>query len=726
MSEKETLFKRLNRLFRSGPLVKRKIRGVEKAPAASSVLDIFKKSQNHIYQSAIASYGSFDRMSRYADFSEMEYNPIISSALDVYADESTAQDDKNQSLHIYSNNPQVQKLLEELFYDTLNIEFNLRPWVRNLCKYGDFFLFNDVSPDYGVQNVFPIAVNEIEREEGYDPKDPLAIRYRWITQGNQVLDNWQITHFRLLGNDAFLPYGSSMIEPARRVFRQLILMEDSMISYRIVRSPERRVFYIDVGNIPPEEVPNYLENAKASLKTNTVIDKGTGKTDLRFNPMSVLDDYFIPVRGSESRTKVETLAGGQNTTAIEDVEYIKNNLFAALKIPKAYLGFDEGIGSKSLLSQEDIKFSRTINMVQRVIVAELTKIASIHLFSHGFEGEELLDFVLHLSNPSTIAQQQKLEIYRTKFEIASSVPDNLVDLNFLRRNVLGMNDDDIQRVNKGLVEDRKFVAKLDHITETKFGEGIGGGGGGGGGLGGGGLGDDLGSDLEGGDEGGAEEDLGGGGEEEAAEDLNAAQDREEEGDEELLVSSDELPIKASKKKNFLSDDDGEEDDFLNEDEDEEPTDGSAFPLKANNIIGKYHYNKKRRRTHGSSKTGMPDFKTTLSHRDRAMTDPFDKNSLGIGSTSFKLGQWGEGKINDDDKVMDEFWLKKEIEHKRMTAELKTTLKHLGNKLGSKIIEKRKNNYVMPQIRDGLLTETIRESEEDEINLDSIGDNNEES
>jgi len=304
--------------------------------------------------------------SRYSDFSEMESTPEIASALDIYAEETVSQGTDGRILHIHSDNRKIQELLEDLFYDTVNVEFNLVMWVRNLVKYGDFFLFNDISPEFGVLNCIPISISEIEREEGFDPSDPMAVRYRWITQGNQVLENWQVTHFRLLGNDAFLPYGSSVLEGARRIWRQLILIEDAMLVYRVIRAPERRVFYIDVGNVPPEEISNYLEQAQSSLKRNEVVDRNTGKVDLRFNPMAVDQDYFLPVRGGESGTKIDTLAGGTNTAAIEDVQYIQKKLFAALKIPKAYLGYDEETGCftgdtrVSLLDGREVEIERLV------------------------------------------------------------------------------------------------------------------------------------------------------------------------------------------------------------------------------------------------------------------------------------------------------------------------------------------------------------------------------
>ena len=418
-NQSESIFKRLTGLFRSGPVVKRKVRSLNTSSTkTSSAFELFRKTQSHVYSTAMSAYGTYDRMARYSDFSEMEYTPEISSALDIYSEETVAADEKGKVLHIHSENPSIQKLLDELFFDTINVEFNLTSWVRNLCKYGDFFLFNDVSPESGIINAYPMPVNEVEREEGYDPNDPMAVRFRWVTQGNQVLENWQVCHMRVLGNDAFLPYGSSVLEAARRIWRQLILVEDAMLVYRVVRSPERRVFYVDVGNVPPEDIPNYMEQVQTTLKKAQVVDKDTGRVDLRYNPLSVDEDYYLPVRGSDSGTKIDTLAGGANATAIEDVEYIQKKLFAALKIPKAYLGYDEGLGAKATLSQEDIRFSRTIARIQRTVIAELNKMAIIHLFCNGFEGEDLLDFSLQLSNPSTIAQQQKLELYRSRFEIA--------------------------------------------------------------------------------------------------------------------------------------------------------------------------------------------------------------------------------------------------------------------------------------------------------------------
>ena len=480
MAERKTpdnLFQRLTKLFRSGPSVKRKVKNYTKAEKnASSAVELFKKSHSDVYNSTLSAYGTFDRMARYSDFSEMESTPEIASALDIYAEETCSQDTEGRVLHIHSDNSKIKEILETLFYDTLDVNFNLVMWTRNLCKYGDFFLFNDVSPEYGVINAYPVPITEMEREEGYDADDPSAVRFRWITQGNTLLENWQVSHFRLLGNDAFLPYGSSVLEAARRIWRQLILIEDAMMVYRVIRSPERRVFYIDVGNVPPEDVANYVEQAKQSLKMNKVVGGQGGNVDLRYNPMAVDEDYFIPVRGGDSGTRIDSLSGGSNTSAIEDVEYIQKKLFAALKVPKAYLGYDEEVGAKATLAQEDIRFSRTIARIQKTIIAELNKLAMIHLYAHGFDGEDLLDFSLALSNPSSLAQQQKLSLIEQKFSIAGAAPEGMVSKTWIYQNIFGFNKDTIEQVHNDLIREKLEAAEIENAGAEEGGDDAGGGG----------------------------------------------------------------------------------------------------------------------------------------------------------------------------------------------------------------------------------------------------------
>lgn len=710
----ESLFKRLTRLFRSGPVVKRKIKSIDTGIAVpdkskSSGTLLFQKSLSPTYATITANaYNLSERLMRYQDFQEMEYTPEIASAMDIYADEAVSQDDKGRVLHVFSDNEKIKEILEDLFYNVLNVEFNLRSWVRNLVKYGDFFLYNDVSPEYGVVNAFPIPVNEIEREENYDQDDPFAVRFRWVTLGNRTLENWEISHFRLLGNDMFLPYGSSVIEPARRIWRQLILIEDAMLVYRVVRAPERRVFYIDVANIPTDEVQHYMEEQKRELRTSQVVDRESSRVDLRYNPLSVDEDYFIPVRGGETGTRIDTLAAGQNTGTVEDVAYIQKKLFASLKIPRAYLGYDEMLSSKATLAQEDIRFSRSISVIQKTIIAELNKLAIIHLYANGFTSEDLVNFTLRLSNPSTVAQQQKLELWRAKFEIAGSVPEGMGSKPFVYKNIWNLTEDEIDEMNKQRARDVMIDAAIESLGGGE--EAVGGGGAGGGGDLFGGGGGDLGGgeeeDIFGGEEGGAGEEAGG--EEEAGEE-NAGEEpeEEEEDDLELLTSSDDV----------------EDDEKF-----ELPSVDVTKPVKPMPQLKKVLYNRGRKRTHGASKTHLPDFLAMSSHTDRedTLTDPFDANWMkSVVSNPFKESVMQESSRPTLDRDV-ESMLKRVSERFGFEQEIETDILIEDQDIQDEIDQKLMNE----SLDEGNLTAVEDPSVDDELviveheNLDDDGSNEE--
>ena len=516
------LFKALTRLF-SGPIINyrsqtgRRIRRQHLDKFSSRFKTAsgqqFKKSlYNPLDSLATNSIQNQRRGERYIDFDQMEYMPEIASTMDIYADEMTTYSELRPMLNVACSNEEITAVLEILYSNILNVEYNLFGWARTMCKYGDFFLYLEVDDKYGVQTVIPLPPPEVERLEGLDSTNPNYVQFQWNSAG-MTFENWQIAHFRILGNDKYAPYGTSILEPARRIWRQLTLMEDAMMAYRVVRSSERRVFKIDVGAIPPQDVEQYMEKIVTQLKRHSVVDQNNGRIDLRYNPMSIEEDYFIPVRPG-SVTDIQNLAGGTNTTQIDDIKYLRDKLFSALKIPQSYLTMGEGAAEdKTTLAQKDIRFARTIQRLQRVIVAELTKIGIIHLYTLGFRGDDLLSFDLSLNNPSKIAELQEIEHWKQKFDIAASATEGYFSRRWVTENVFGMSHEEFVRNQREMYYDRKHDASLQQVAEAAAaGETAGAVGGGGGG------GADLGADLGGGE---PPPDLGGGPEEMPAGDAGA-------------------------------------------------------------------------------------------------------------------------------------------------------------------------------------------------------------
>jgi len=481
------LFKALTRLF-SGPINQRRTQTGRQLRRrdldayatrfkSASGKQFKKHEYNPINNLTLNMISNRNRSERYIDFDEMEYVPEIASALDIYADEMTTHTDIRPMLRIQCANEEIKHILKNLYHNVLNIEHNLFGWCRTMCKYGDFFLYLDIDEDLGIRAAIGLPAREIERLEGEDETNPNYVQYQWNSAG-LTLENWQMAHFRILGNDKHAPYGSSVLEASRRIYRQLILLEDAMMAYRIVRAPERRVFKIDVGGIPPQEVEQYMQKVMTQMKRHQVVDPKTGRVDLRYNPMSIEEDYYIPIRGGTTSTDIVNLAGGQFTGQIDDVKYLREKLFAALKVPQSYLSMGEGASEdKTTLAQKDIRFARTIQRLQRVTIAELEKIGIIHLYTLGYREDDLLSFSLKLNNPSKIAELQELEHWKQKFDIAGGATEGYFSKRWIAENLLGMSEDEFLRNQREMFFDKKYSAKLEAATaggesaESASGEG---------------------------------------------------------------------------------------------------------------------------------------------------------------------------------------------------------------------------------------------------------------
>jgi hypothetical protein len=525
----------------------------------------WSKVDGELYQNAI--HYETTRIGSYADFESMEFYPEISAALDIMMEEATTPNDKGKILNVYSDSNRVKDILEDLFMNRLDIHTNLPMWTRNTAKYGDNFVHLNIDDTQGVLGVKQLTNIEIERRDGdlhgilnrkaKNEGDSEDEKTKFLWKGKDIVFNtWQIAHFRLLGDDRRLPYGTSVLEKARRIWKQLVLSEDAMLVYRITRAPERRVYKVFVGNIDDADVSQYVDQIANRFKRSPITDPQTGQLDLRYNQLAIDQDIFVPVRDENAATPIDTLPGASNLDQIADIEYLQRKLFTALRVPKSFLGFDEATGEGKNLALQDIRFSRTINRIQQSLIQELNKIAIIHLYLLGFE-EDLNNFTLTLNNPSTQAEMLKVEHMQQKIALyKDSVSDAgngfaAMSMTKAKRDILGWSDDEIkqdiieQRMEKAaaaelentpnVIKHTGFFDKVDRLYgdmdaameggAVEDGDGEGGpAGGGGGGFGGGGGGanidfDDDGLDAEIEDDLGGMDAGGGGGAEMGGEDL---------------------------------------------------------------------------------------------------------------------------------------------------------------------------------------------------------------
>lgn len=417
----------------------------------------------------------------YSEYDAMDSDAIIATSLDIISDESTLKNNMGEVLQIRSSDENIQKILYNLYYDVLNIEFNLWSWIRQMCKYGDFFLKLEIAEKFGVYNVIPYTAYHIERQEGYDPDNPAAIRFKFDPEGvsassgyydvpgstkhenSIVFDNYEMVHFRLLTDTNFLPYGRSYIEPARKLFKQYTLMEDAMLIHRIVRAPEKRIFYINVGNIAPAEIENFMQKTISKMKRTPHIDENTGEYNLKYNMQNLMEDFYIPIRGNDQSTKIDNL-GGLQYDGIQDVEYLRDKLFAALKVPKAFMGYEKDLEGKATLAAQDIRFARTIERIQRIILSELNKIALVHLYSQGYRDENLTNFEISLTTPSIIYDQEKVALLKEQVDLAVQVKEaKLFPTDWIYENIFHQSEDQYDDYRDLIREDTKRNFRLTQI-----------------------------------------------------------------------------------------------------------------------------------------------------------------------------------------------------------------------------------------------------------------------
>ena len=491
----QSLFPRLRRLFSTDVVIRNvggtnlKVMDINKIQQSGELVNNslpakFKKLYTGGGTSLLGQHQGYNfktmRPKLYSKYDAMDQEAIVASALDIIAAEATLKDDFGDVLTIKSPDDNVQRVLQNLFYDVLNIEFNLYPWVRMLCKYGDFFLKLEISEKFGVYNVIPYTAYHIERIEGYDDEGNLIVRFMFYADGlptgtpsynlptNEPQPHFEaheMAHFRLLDDMNLLPHGRSYLEPARKEYEQYIMMKDAMLIHRIVRAPEKRIFYMNVGGIPPNEVDAFMEKTVSKMKRVPYVDPQTGAYNLKYNIDNLLEDFYVPRRGNDTATEIQNTKG-LDWAGIEDVEYLRKELFAALKIPPAFMGYDETTEGKATLAAQDVHFAKIVERIQRIMVSELYKIAIIHLYAQGFKEDSLVNFELELTTPSIIYDQERTQLLKEKVELAVSIlENNILPSDFVLEEIFRLSENQIDEFRDLIIEDQKRKFRIQQISE---------------------------------------------------------------------------------------------------------------------------------------------------------------------------------------------------------------------------------------------------------------------
>ena len=404
----------------------------------------------------------------------MDEYPEIGAAFDIYADDCTQRGLRGERWQIISDKDIVIDEVEELF-DQINLDKIVWDMVRNTVKYGDCFaeLILDVNkPKEGIKKIKILNPNwilRVEDEFGYLKKflqeipDARTANYsETMGVGTEKpikyieLDKNQIVHFRLHSSDPmFYPYGKSVAAMCHRVFRSLKMMEDAMMIYRLSRAPERRIFYIDTGNLPTSKAEVFIERIKQRFKKEKFYNNQKGTVDARYNPMSMDEDFYVPTKNGRG-TKIETLPGATNLGEIEDVRYFRDKLLACLKVPKDYLvEKDKSPERKANLSQLDVKFARTIQRIQVNIETGLENMAKRHLQLRGFPASLVRDLRIKLPEPSDMSEKRKLDVNEQKVRVVQAAKGlELFSTETIYKQFYNMTDEEIRR-EKAMIEDEK-------------------------------------------------------------------------------------------------------------------------------------------------------------------------------------------------------------------------------------------------------------------------------
>lgn len=430
-------------------------------------------------------------MRRYIDYENMEDYPEIAASYDIYADDSTQPDMlRNVTIWVSSPDKQVEESLNRLMHKTLRVEDDIWPLARTLCKYGNVFGEELVTADgvIGV-NYLPVpTVRRIENDKGQliGFVQDTAGRFENITamdfasllkksiegqnattqtytgQKITAFEDWEVTHWRLASKHLRSIYGYGIAESARWIWKRLMLLEDAALIFKLTRAPSRYAFYVDTGSLDQDRALAYVDQVARRLKRKKFINPSTGKPDFRYNPLAMDEDFFLPSREGRDSTRVDVLSG-PDYQSTEDIEYFLNKLFAALKVPKTYLGRMEE-ATKAVLSQEDVQFARAIMRIQREICNGFRKVCRVHLSALGL-APHAVEYEMHMTTPSTIFDLARMEVWSAKADLSDRMKES-VPMSWILQRIFQFSED--EAIDLMTQRDRELIhnAEIEATAEV--------------------------------------------------------------------------------------------------------------------------------------------------------------------------------------------------------------------------------------------------------------------
>jgi len=439
---------------------------------------------NQFGYDALSSYLYIDQdlQSRYIDYEDMDEYPEVECALDIYADDATVPSaDTERSIWATSRDKTVSDDLNAMLHKRVLVEEDIWGHTRTLSKYGNVFgelIVNDtgvIGVNYlppptmrriedprgvllgfmqDIQGRFNITIEEFYRIAEMRYTNPQSERIPGLLT---VFEDWEVVHWRLRGKHMRSTYGHGVIEPARQFWKRLSLLEDALLIYKLERAPSRYAFYIDVGEMDAERGLAYVNRVKNSYTRHKFVNPSTGELDMRYNPLAMDEDFFVPTRAGKRSTEIEVLQG-PDYSEVETLEYHRDKLVSSLKVPKVYMGYG-GEAQRNALASEDIRFARTVMRVQREERCGWRKVGRVHLIAQG-KNVENIDYDIRMEVPSQILELARVEVLSAKADLAMRMKED-VGSKWVLTHIYGFSEEEAVTVMRERNSEKISTAKVD-------------------------------------------------------------------------------------------------------------------------------------------------------------------------------------------------------------------------------------------------------------------------